>query len=67
MNDFAPVEGRRVKLTTLGCKLNQYDTEMILSQLRAEGYQETVRAQEAELIVINTCAVTETADRKSVV
>lgn len=64
MNDFAPVEGRRVKLTTLGCKLNQYDTEMILTQLRAEGYQETVRAQEADLIVINTCAVTETAERK---
>ncbi|MBK6766900.1 MAG: MiaB/RimO family radical SAM methylthiotransferase [bacterium] len=57
-------EHRRVQIRTLGCKLNQYDSEMLLTQLRAEGYAETEVAQEADLIVVNTCAVTETAERK---
>ncbi len=55
---------QRVHVHTLGCKLNQYDSEMLLTQLRAEGFQETATAQSADLIVVNTCAVTETAERK---
>ena len=55
---------RRVHVTTLGCRLNQYDSEMLLTQLRSEGYVETPSAREADLVVVNTCAVTETAERK---
>ncbi len=55
---------RRVHVTTLGCRLNQYDSEMLLTQLRSEGYVDTPSAREADLVVVNTCAVTETAERK---
>lgn len=37
---------------------------MLLTQLRAEGYSHTETAHDADLIVVNTCAVTETAERK---
>ncbi|MBL0060312.1 MAG: tRNA (N(6)-L-threonylcarbamoyladenosine(37)-C(2))-methylthiotransferase MtaB [bacterium] len=54
----------RVHMTTLGCKLNQYDSEMLMTQLRSEGFSETSSARDADLVVVNTCAVTETAERK---
>lgn len=57
-------EVRRVHITTLGCKLNQYDSEMMLTQLRAAGYEATDDAASANLAIVNTCAVTETAEKK---
>ena len=50
---------------TLGCKVNQYETEMLRERFRAIGW-ETVDAEEpADLYVVNTCTVTGLADRKS--
>jgi threonylcarbamoyladenosine tRNA methylthiotransferase MtaB len=60
----SPSPQKRVHVTTLGCKLNQYDSEMLLTQLRSEGFRETESARDADLVVVNTCAVTETAERK---
>lgn len=53
---------KRVAFHTLGCKLNQVETSVIKNKLRQKGYTEVELGQEAELIVINTCTVTETAD-----
>lgn len=55
----------KVALTTLGCKLNQYDSEEILAQFRAAGYYVTEDASQADVCVVNTCAVTSTAERKA--
>ncbi len=50
---------------TLGCKANSYDTESILSMFEQRGY-EIVRDREfADIFIINTCSVTNIAERKS--
>ena len=50
---------------TLGCKVNQYDTQAMLELFRAEGYQIVPFDQEAEIYLLNTCTVTGTGDKKS--
>ena len=50
---------------TLGCKVNQYDTQAMLELFQEAGYQVVPMAQEADVYLINTCTVTETGDRKS--
>ena len=50
---------------TLGCKANQYQTELFKAQLLAENIQLTSFDHKADIYVINTCTVTEDADRKS--
>lgn len=49
---------------TLGCKLNQYDSEMVLAQFRAAGCETVENASDADLCIVNTCSVTTTAERK---
>lgn len=50
---------------TLGCKVNSYETAAISKLLAQEGFVETNDPKEADVYVINTCAVTGEADRKS--
>ncbi|GJQ23333.1 tRNA (N(6)-L-threonylcarbamoyladenosine(37)-C(2))-methylthiotransferase MtaB [Candidatus Brocadia sapporoensis] len=50
---------------TLGCKVNQYETQAIRESLTAKGFVETVPEQAADLYVINTCTVTSASDDKS--
>lgn len=50
---------------TLGCKVNQYDTQAMLEKFRAAGYQIVPFSQPADVYVINTCTVTGTGDKKS--
>jgi len=54
-----------VCLLTLGCKLNQADSEAIARDLRAAGCQVVDRPAAADAFVINTCSVTHVADRKA--
>jgi threonylcarbamoyladenosine tRNA methylthiotransferase MtaB len=56
--------GKRVALTTLGCKLNQYDSEMVLTQFRTAGYEVVDDAAQADICIVNTCSVTAIAERK---
>lgn len=56
---------KRVALTTLGCKLNQYETEAIASGLEQRGWQRVEFRQLADLYVIDTCTVTRQADYSS--
>ena len=56
---------RRAAFHTLGCKVNQYETDAMRGSFEAEGYEVKEFSQEASVYVINTCTVTNMADRKS--
>jgi threonylcarbamoyladenosine tRNA methylthiotransferase MtaB len=58
------VAARKCRLVTLGCKVNQYETQYVKEMLEAGGYQEAVEGEPAELCVVNTCTVTRDADAK---
>lgn len=50
---------------TLGCKINQYETEAIRQEILGMGYREVSFGSSADVYVVNTCAVTSTASSKS--
>lgn len=50
---------------TLGCKTNQYESQAIMKKLFDYGYQVSDKLEKADLYVVNTCAVTGEAERKS--
>ena len=57
--------GRSVAFATLGCKLNQFETDSIATRLREDGYRIVDFSEPADVYVINSCTVTNRADRKS--
>lgn len=65
MNGAEERMNRTVAVATLGCKLNQFESEAILSRFRLAGYDIAEDAETADVCVINTCAVTAAAERKS--
>jgi len=56
---------RTVKFFTLGCKVNQYETEELRERFCESGFREAKALERADNYVINTCTVTANADRKS--
>ena len=54
----------KAKIITLGCKVNQYESEAMLEALLAGGFQEASHQEEADLVVVNSCTVTATSDQK---
>ncbi len=56
---------KKFKIATLGCRTNQYESEAYASQLRRLGYREVLEGEEADLCIVNTCTVTESADSHS--
>ncbi|MFQ5589779.1 MAG: MiaB/RimO family radical SAM methylthiotransferase [Phycisphaerae bacterium] len=52
-------------LTTLGCKVNQYDSQRIRETLEALGWRPAQGGEKPDIAVVNTCAVTATASAKS--
>jgi threonylcarbamoyladenosine tRNA methylthiotransferase MtaB len=52
-------------ITTLGCKVNQYDTAIIESRLRARGMERREFDEPADVYIVNTCTVTDRADAES--
>lgn len=56
---------KKAALYTLGCKVNQYETEAMAELLKKSGYEITDFSQSADVYVINTCSVTNMGDRKS--
>jgi len=65
MKAVANKKGLRVAFHTLGCKLNQAETESLAAQFRENGYQVVSYADLADIYIINTCTVTHMADCKS--
>ncbi len=53
------------KLVTLGCKVNQYETQLVREALLNKGYREADDSEYADLCIVNTCTVTHTGDSKS--
>lgn len=58
-------EQRTCRLVTLGCKVNQYETQLVREALLNNGFREAVDDEAADLCVVNTCTVTNTGDSKS--
>src|SRR5207237_4807488 len=55
----------RVAFVTLGCKVNQSDTQKAIADFRAAGFCIVPPSAPADVYVVNTCSVTHVADRKS--
>jgi len=55
----------KVWFYTLGCRVNQYETDAVRELFLSEGYEETQDARKADVCVVNTCTVTAEAGRKS--
>lgn len=53
------------KIYTLGCKVNTYESNVIEEQLIKEGYKKVKQNEHADVIIVNTCTVTNTSDSKS--
>lgn len=56
---------KTVAFCTLGCKVNQYESEAVLEQFIKKGYRQVDFAEKADVYVVNTCTVTHLSDRKS--
>ena len=52
-------------ITTLGCKVNQYETQAMEARLRADGHLPASPGEPADAVIVNTCAVTAESGRKS--
>ena len=59
MNERVP---KKVSLHTIGCRLNQYETEKMAAELYPFGFQRAEPGEPADLYIINTCTVTHKAD-----
>jgi threonylcarbamoyladenosine tRNA methylthiotransferase MtaB len=55
----------KLKTVTLGCKVNQYETELVREGLLRAQFQDAVEGESADLCVVNTCTVTAEGDSKS--
>ncbi|MUP47139.1 tRNA (N(6)-L-threonylcarbamoyladenosine(37)-C(2))-methylthiotransferase MtaB [Gramella sp. BOM4] len=58
------MEAKKVAFYTLGCKLNFSETSTIARNFESEGFQRVEFTEEADIYVINTCSVTENADKR---
>lgn len=57
--------GKKVAFYTLGCKVNQYESESIKNQLVKIGYEEESFENSADIYIVNSCTVTSVADKKT--
>ena len=55
----------KLKTYTLGCKVNQYETEFVRQGLLRAGYQDVPEGETADVCIVNTCTVTAEGDSKS--
>ena len=59
------MENKKVAFLTLGCKVNQYETNAMIQDFIKNGYKLVEFDEKADVYVVNTCTVTNMADRKS--
>ncbi len=55
----------RVFLETIGCKLNQFETEALSEKFRENGFEIANSIEESDIVIVNSCTVTNKADAKS--
>jgi tRNA-2-methylthio-N6-dimethylallyladenosine synthase len=59
-----PSAVRGVYLQTFGCQMNEYDSSKLLEQLQVRGYRAVERPEQADLVLVNTCAIREKSEHK---
>src|SRR3569832_75387 len=64
MSTLQATTDRTCRLVTLGCKVNQYETQHVKEALEQQGFREAGEHEPAALCVVNTCTVTAEADAK---
>ncbi|MBQ8522844.1 MAG: tRNA (N(6)-L-threonylcarbamoyladenosine(37)-C(2))-methylthiotransferase MtaB, partial [Clostridia bacterium] len=55
----------KFSIITLGCKVNEYESQSMIAQLESAGHNVVEGLEVADYYIINTCAVTNMAERKS--
>ncbi len=55
----------KVSIYTLGCKVNLYESEVIINEFKKKGYEIVPFESKSDICIINTCTVTNTSDKKS--
>lgn len=55
---------KKVYIETYGCQMNEYDTELVRAVLLKENYQLVDHESDADIVMLNTCSVRDTANRK---
>jgi len=55
----------KLRVATLGCKVNQYETELVRQGLQRAGYTDCEASETADVCIVNTCTVTSEGDSKS--
>ncbi len=56
---------KKFKIATLGCRTNQYESQAYHDQLQGMGYALAKEGEQADICIVNTCTVTESADSHS--
>ncbi|MFQ5453891.1 MAG: tRNA (N(6)-L-threonylcarbamoyladenosine(37)-C(2))-methylthiotransferase MtaB [Candidatus Zixiibacteriota bacterium] len=56
------MKSKKVFVQTVGCRLNQYESERIATQLTPYGFERALKGEKADLYILNTCTVTHRAD-----
>ena len=59
------MSSQKVYIHTIGCQMNVYDAERIAQVLAPAGYRETATLEEADLVIVNTCAIRDKAEQKA--
>jgi threonylcarbamoyladenosine tRNA methylthiotransferase MtaB len=60
-----PTKNKKFKIVSLGCRTNQYESQAFQDQLHSLGYALASEGETAEICIVNTCTVTESADSSS--
>lgn len=64
-NEYIGNKNKKAHILTFGCQQNEADSEKLSGMAQAMGYELTDKPEEAELIVVNTCAIREHAEQKA--
>lgn len=62
---IAPGSEKTCRFVTFGCKVNQYETQLVKETLLRNGFREALVGESADLCIVNTCTVTGEADSKA--
>ena len=63
-NEEMGLKNRKIAVLTLGCKVNFYETEAMVALLKEAGATVVEFEETADIYIVNTCSVTNMADRK---
>ena len=64
MIDTSAFQGKKAAYATLGCKLNFSETSTFAKMLQEMGVRTATKDEQADLVLVNTCSVTDVADHK---